>query len=139
MARPLSWRRRPNVPVWRKSCARGASVAEKNGEFLIRMSLNVKISVDFEIVVSLLGYRKERDFAAMPKVSINIGAGGMRIKEKKQSEFIKDIRLDYQNNSLILKIPLKVLGNPSRILISVNAHKTELPFDETAWRIIELQ
>jgi LmbE family N-acetylglucosaminyl deacetylase len=122
-----------------RSHIKGLAYAEKNGEFLVRMSLNVKISVDFEIAVSLLGYKQDRDFAAMPKVGINIGAGGMRIKEKKQSIFIKDIRLDYQNDSLVLKIPLKVLRDPSRILISVNAHKTELPFDETAWRIIELE
>ena len=122
-----------------RSHIKGLAYAEKNGEFLVRMSLNVKISVNFEIAVSLLGYRQDKDFAAMPKIGINIGAGGIRIKEKKQSVFIKDIRLDYQDDSLVLKVPLKVLGDPSRILISVNARKAELPFDETAWRIIELE
>lgn len=122
-----------------KSHIKGLAYAEKNGDFLIMMSLSRKISFDFEIVVSILGYRQDRDFASMPKISLNVGAGGVRLKEKKKSVFIKDVRLDYQKNSLVLKIPLKVLGDPSRILISVNAHKTELPFDETAWRIIELQ
>ena len=122
-----------------KSYIKGLAYAEKNGEFLIKMFLSRKISFDFEVVISLLGYRKDRDFSSMPKVSLNVGAGGLRLKEKKQSVFIKDVRLDYQNDSPVLKIPLKVLGNPSRLLISVNAHKTELPFDETAWRIIEFQ
>ena len=122
-----------------RSHIKGLAYAEKNGEFLIRMSLNIKISMDFEIAISLLGYRQDKGFASMPKLGINIGAGGVRIKEKKQSVFIKDIRLDYQNDSLVLRVPLKVLGDPSRILVSVNAHKTELPFDETAWRIIELE
>ena len=141
---PTQWHQTvlPSLPGEKedaRSYIKGLTYAEKDGEFLIRMSLNVKISMEFEIAISLLGYRKDRDFSSRPKVGINFGAGGIRIKEKKQSVFIRDVRLDYQNDSLVLRIPLRVLGDPSRILISVNAHKTELPFDETAWRIIELQ
>ncbi len=116
----------------------GLTYAKKDRNLFIRLKLKRRIDKDFGVFIFLLGYNKNKDFAEMPKVRLNIGIGGLHIKDKKETLFIKDAQLKYRDRSLIIRLPITVLGNPSYILACAKTFVKDLPFDDTAWRILSL-
>lgn len=115
------------------------SYYQKDGNLFVEVTPKREISKDFDLSVFLLGYSKKINFPQMPKINLTAATGGLRIKDKKQTIFIKDVQLKYEGNSLIIKVPLSVLGNPDYLLASVRTNSNDLPYYETAWRIIELK
>jgi len=63
--------------------------AASGGDLLIRLNLKRAMDKDFGISVTLLGYNKNKDFAAMPKLRISLGLEGMNIRDKKKLVSIK--------------------------------------------------
>jgi len=131
------WITTTDKEIEQRAMMSGLAYASKNGDFCIRINLKRKIDRNFGISVFLLGYNKNKDFAFMPKIHISIGIMGMHIKDKKQTISIKDAEFDYEGNSIIVKIPFSSLGNPDYILSS--ARIANLPFSNTAWRIIKIK
>lgn len=101
--------------------------------------LKRKIDKNFGVSIFLLGYNKKIDFSQMPKIRLAIGIGGLHIKDKKQTLFIKDAQLHYEGKTLVIKIPLSTLGNPDYILSCARTQTRDLPLDERAWRILNLE
>ncbi len=113
--------------------------ALKEEALFIKLTLKRRIAKDLGISIFLLGYSNSKDFSEMPKINLHIGIGGFRVKDKKQPLFIRGVKLKYQKNAMIIRVPLAVLGDPRYILASAKAVSPVLPFDDTAWRIIEVQ
>jgi len=105
----------------------------------IRLTLKRKIDKDFGASVFLLGYSRKSDFSSTPKIRLNVGVNGLHIKDKKQTLFIKDVQLRYQDKTLVIKVPFLALGNPDYILGYARTNTGDLSLDETAWRIIEIE
>ena len=145
----ISWQDlNPNLPVEidpehkkeaEKNIKPDISYAVGDGKLYVRMRLKKRIERDLGVSIFLIGYSKERGFGNMPKIYVNIDTLGLHVKDKKQILQVKDIELESQDNILILKIPLTVLGNPDRILTCAKIHPNDLPLDETSWRTIYLQ
>ena len=110
--------------------------ARNDKNLFLKLGLKNKLDKDFGISVDLLGYSKNIDFALMPKLHINIDALGMNVRNKKKPVSNDGARVIYKGNELIIEMPLRYLGDPDRILSSVRT--ADLPYDETTWRIIEL-
>ena len=115
-------------------CALAYALQDK--DLFIRFRLRRKLDRDLGISVSLFGYSRKKNFAEMPKIKVYIGILGMKIFDKKKRVLIKDAQITYEGNDLILRIPLASLGDPDRILSS--ARTVDLPFDQTAWRVIRI-
>lgn len=113
------------------------SYAQTSKDLLIKIDLRRKRNKNFGLSVFLLGYSKTNDFALMPKINLRIGVRGLQIKEKRQVLFVKNAWLSYQGNSLLLKIPLSLLGYPDYMLAAAYTKIKDLSLDDTAWRIVE--
>ena len=113
--------------------------AIQDNNLFVRLILRRKIDKVFGATIFLLGYNEGIDFAKMPKINLTAGIGGLHVKDKKQTLFIKDVQLLYKNEALLFKIPLSVLGNPDYILSCARTNTNDLPLDETAWRILHLE
>ena len=107
-------------------------------DLLIKISLKNKIEKNLGISATLLGYSNNKDFSAMPKINIYLGMNGMRIRDKRKIIYSKDTQAIYQDKSLIIKVPISILGDPDYILAYVRTQVNVLPFSSTAWRILEL-
>lgn len=115
------------------------SFASQKGNFFIRLVLKRRIDRDFGITIFLLGYNKTVPFAKMPKVQLNVGWGGLNIKDKKQTLDVENARLITKGKELVIRIPLSVMGNPDCVLSCVKTHAGSLPLDATAWRVLLLE
>jgi len=105
----------------------------------IKLHLKRRIAKDLGINIYIFGYNKDVEFAKMPKFRLSINISGLHIKEKKQTLFIKEIDLNYENKgkTILLKIPFSILGNPNYILTSISSRA--ISFKETAWRLIDIE
>ncbi|MBU0502804.1 MAG: PIG-L family deacetylase [Candidatus Omnitrophota bacterium] len=112
--------------------------ALKSRELIIKFKLRRKVDRGRGISIFLLGYSRNTDFKLMPKLKITLGILGTRVKDKKQTIFIKNLRVFYEGRNLIVRVPLASLDNPDYILSRIKARNRTLPYHASSWRVIEL-
>ena len=123
---------------WSASDPAGAlSYAASDSDIYVKLNVRKKADKDIGMSVFLCGYSQKTAFPAMPKVTVSIDAFGMHAKDKKANIDTKDTNLIYEGNAIILKMPLKTLGDPDYLLASVRA--INLSDEQKAWRVIELK
>jgi LmbE family N-acetylglucosaminyl deacetylase len=115
------------------------SYAWVGSSLYVRMITKVPLAKNFGVLAYLFGYKSGVDFATMPKIALMVSANGLRVKNGRQTLFIKSIDFQYKGNQLIFKVPLKVLGNPNRVLACPKIAMGNLPLDKIAWRILRLE
>jgi hypothetical protein len=121
-----------------KSPITAVNYALNGKQLYIKFSLRRRIDRGRGISVFLLGYSRNTDFKLMPKLKITLGLLGTRIKDKKQTIFIKNLKVYYEGKDLIIKVPIASLGDPDYILSRTRARTGALPYHASSWRIIEL-
>lgn len=88
--------------------------------------------------VDLFGYSYKVPFASMPKIHIHTKYNIVHVYEAGKSTDNKGIGLDLFQKKLFLTIPLKALGDPDFILISVRSYTGALPMYYSGFRRINL-
>ncbi|MCL4377840.1 MAG: PIG-L family deacetylase [Actinobacteria bacterium] len=107
-----------------------------NKNLYIRLTLKRSIDRDLGISIHLLGFSKSRNFAEMPKIHISIGITGLKIEDKDRIIQSSDVNMVPSGKSLIIQVPLSVLGDPDYLLSNAETRARDLPYDATAWRSI---
>ena len=51
---------------------------------------------------------------------------------------VPDAGFKLQGRSLIIRLPMSLLGNPDRILSRVRTHTAQFPLEASAWRILRI-
>lgn len=107
--------------------------------FVIQLLSSHKISQQIGLVAYIFGYSKTTHFENMPKIRVisrykrlYITDGEKRIKGSK-AEF------KFDDNELIIKLPLKLLGNPDFMLISLKDMQKTFPPDATGFRKVNMK
>ncbi len=119
-------------------CISSISLAQKDSNLFIKLSLTRHIDENFGTSMFLAGYGRKKDFAAMPKIAIEIGPEGLHVKDKKRVLFSSNVQLSREGKTLFLKIPLFLLGDPDYLLAHFETTSKGLPLDDTSWRVITL-
>ncbi|MDD5491914.1 MAG: PIG-L family deacetylase [bacterium] len=114
--------------------------ARTKDKIMVRLSLKRKIDAEFGIRVYLIGWSPGILFARMPKVQVTIGINGLEVKDKIQ--VLRDkggVTYSFEDNDLIILVPVALLKYPSYILSSARTHTGDLPLGDTAWRVLWLK
>lgn len=114
------------------------SYAQKDGYFYARVDKPGKISPRFGILLYVFGYSKDTVFARMPKIRVIVTGKKIRVFNGKIRVADSGVAVEYGKNSLVLKIPLKLLGGPDYLLTSMKAFRGSLPVDAVGFRKIKL-
>lgn len=88
--------------------------------------------------VFLFGYRSDRPFPEMPKLRVEVGEFTHRVFDQKRRLPSQILEVTQESKRITLRIPLRVLGDPERILASVRTYLGKVPLDWASWRILEL-
>ncbi|MDD5561515.1 MAG: PIG-L family deacetylase [Candidatus Omnitrophica bacterium] len=115
------------------------SYAEEDGYFVVRVDKPGKLSNRFGVLLYVFGYKKNTDFAAMPKIRIITVANKYRVFDAKKRVLNSGVMLDFGKKHLILKIPLKVLGQPEYVLTALKAFHGNLPIDAVGFRKVKIK
>jgi LmbE family N-acetylglucosaminyl deacetylase len=128
-----------NTKVKGKQILTGLFYAIKGKNLMIKIDLRRKLDKNLGITINLLGYRKNTDFASMPKISVTVGLLGMRIKNKGKTFAAAGAKLRFEGRSLIIKLPFSVIGEPEQILARARTRTPKLPLEASAWRILKIE
>jgi LmbE family N-acetylglucosaminyl deacetylase len=127
------------VKAGKRSALSGLFYSVQDNSLLIKLDLKRKLDKNLGITINLLGYSKDEAFEVMPKISVSIGLLGMRIMNKAKQILVPEARLKFEGRSLIIKLPMALLGNPDRILSKVRTHTAQFPLEASAWRILRIK
>lgn len=98
------------------------------------------IASSVTLTVSLFGYRADTPFGEMPKITIEATPRAiLAVKDLDQRLSKESVELVPDGlDSISLRVPFALLGNPEKILTGAKISKGALPIDWVAWRAIEL-
>jgi LmbE family N-acetylglucosaminyl deacetylase len=118
----------------------GIAYAYKDEALYVKFSLKKRlVGGPVGMGMYLLGWKKGKDFSMMPKLYISVDNRGVRIKDKKKPLFVKGIETQRSGGTVVVKIPLSVLGNPTNLLSNIRSQRKDLPLSDLAWRVLILE
>ena len=115
------------------------SYAHEDNYLIVRVDKPRKLSSRFGTLLYLFGYSKNKAFAQMPKIRIITSSRRCKVFNAKDKVIDHGVILDLGANYLILKIPLKLLGDPNYLLTSLKAYHGNLPVDVVGFRKIKIK
>jgi len=115
------------------------SYAVTDGYFLVRMDKPKNISSRFGVMFYIFGYSRSIPFAQMPKIRIVTRGGKYKVFNAKNRIIDPGILVGFGKKSLILKIPLKLLGQPDYVLTALKAYNGNLPIDAVVFRKVKIK
>ncbi len=108
------------------------------GDYLVMsIELSRALAKGVESSIYIFGYRSDRVFSQMPKIHIRLGVLSYSVYDQNQRLPRKTIDVTRQAKIITIKVPLKVLGRPDRVLTSAQTYFGRVPLDWVTWRILE--
>jgi len=115
------------------------SYATGDNYFIVRLDKPGKLSSRFGAMLYIFGYSKSTPFARMPKIRIITKGKSCKVFSSKSRLIDSGVLIDFGRNSLIIKIPLKFLGQPDYTLTALKAYHGNLPIDAAVFRKVEIK
>jgi LmbE family N-acetylglucosaminyl deacetylase len=115
------------------------SYAIENGDFIVRVDKPKKLSSRFGVMLYIFGYNQSVLFAKMPKIRIITMGKSCKVFSAKNRIIDPGVRVDFGRNALVIKIPLKLLGQPDYILTALKAYHGNLPIDVVVFRKVKVK
>ena len=117
------------------------------GYAIVDDSLWVRVSQprDLEQGINLTfiidGFRSDVPFAKMPSIMVYVDNNKFYIYNATESRYVypEDASLEVYQDSIIVKIPLDVLGNPQGLLFGPETTANYMPEGITAFRVIKIE
>ncbi|MFH0918445.1 MAG: PIG-L family deacetylase [Candidatus Omnitrophota bacterium] len=115
------------------------SYAAEDGYFVVRLDKPKKLSSRFGVMLYIFGYSQSTPFAQMPKLRIITKGKSCKVFSSKKRLINPGVGIDFGRNSLIIKIPLKLLGQPDYALTALKAYHGNLPIDVAVFRKVKIK
>jgi LmbE family N-acetylglucosaminyl deacetylase len=129
----------PAVQEGKKDGIKALSYEQKDNVLFIKFLLGKKIDKDFWSSIFIFGYKRSKDFAEMPKLKIDVTVDGLRVRDKTKLLVSEDIKMVYDKESIVVSVPAFTMGNPDYVLSCARVNTKDVPYSDTAWRVIELE
>lgn len=115
-------------------------ISLQNNNIVFTFMLNRLPSRHVGVCLYLFGYRDDVSFSLMPKINIRLGAIFRSVYNQKQRIPVRrtGITISRQGRVLIVRVPIKLLNNPKRILINANMYLGNIPLDWRIWRVVNI-
>jgi LmbE family N-acetylglucosaminyl deacetylase len=114
-----------------------ASFAIADNTLLVRINKKENIKKKFGLILYIFGYNDKTQFAAMPKITLITNYNRIKIFNGRKKIDSSGVTLDLNSHEAVLKIPLRLLGDPNFILVSIKTHGAT--FDAMGFRKINIK
>ena len=106
----------------------------------IEISLHISkpLARTMEAMVYLFGYRADKPFGGMPKIRVRVGGLGETAYDQDLVLPASAATIERTSREITVRVALKTLGNPEKILTSARTYLGEVPLDSLSWRVLEL-
>lgn len=91
------------------------------------------------VAIYLFGWRKDIPFSDMPKIFLDIRSNGIAVFDGKKRIKLDSLSQEFNGQNARVKVPLALLGNPQKALISARIYSKEIPYVQSIWRRTEFE
>lgn len=113
------------------------SLEEDSLVYSLKLSRPLGKAVGISLFV--FGYRDDVAFPKMPKIHIRFGAIEHKVFDQNRKMPSDTIKIHRKAKEITMRIPLKLLGEPQRILTSARSYTLAVPLDWVSWRVLEIE
>ncbi|MFA6378172.1 MAG: PIG-L family deacetylase [Candidatus Omnitrophota bacterium] len=85
------------------------------------------------------GYRNDVPFKEMPKIRLRFANIGHKIFDQSRQIKHKGVVIKRKAKTLLVRIPLDLLGKPQKILTSASTYLGAIPLDWVPWRVLNIK
>ncbi|MBF0490423.1 MAG: PIG-L family deacetylase [Candidatus Omnitrophica bacterium] len=107
-------------------------------DLIVSIELSKPLAQDVEAFIYIFGYNKKIPFGQMPKISLRLGSNSYTLYDQAHRIEQDGIIVKRNPNEVTLAVPLKLLGNPDKILTSARTYLGNVPLDSASWIAVEL-
>jgi hypothetical protein len=115
------------------------SYAIEDGYLLVHLGEPQKFSRGFGVMLYIFGYSQKTPFAQMPKMRIITAGESCKVFNLKNRLIDSGVSVDLDKNSLVIRVPLKLLGQPDYVLTALKAYHGNLPADVGVFRKVQIK
>jgi hypothetical protein len=112
--------------------------ALENDDLVLTMQHSRPLAPQLELSLFAFGDRSDVRFAKMPKLHVKAGISEHEVYDQAIRLPSQNIAIHRKSNQTEIRIPLRLIGDPTRVLTTARTYVSDLPVDWTAWRTLEL-
>lgn len=91
------------------------------------------------VAIYLFGWRKDTPFSDMPKIFLDIRSNAIAVFDGKKRLKLDSLSQEFNGQNATVRVPLTLLGNPQKALISTRIYSKEIPYVQAIWRRMEFE
>jgi len=136
------------LPVSRETAQGEDDLTQEQGQIgyavtdnllLVRLEKPENLNRRLIFMLYLFGYNHKVPFGEMPKIRIVAKGTNLKVFDKKRLIQDKDISITMSPNLMVLRVPLRLLGEPDFVLSSLKVFGKALGAGESGFRYIEIK
>ena len=108
-------------------------------ELVFAIDLQEPLQDEVKAKVWTLGYRADTPFEKMPKIYMDLSADGYKIYNQGRLLPSDSVTVSGTSTRSEVRIPLALLGNPDRIMVSGQTSIGDVPLDNIPWVFLSLR
>ncbi|MBX7237091.1 MAG: PIG-L family deacetylase [Caldilineales bacterium] len=114
------------------------TISLEDDKLVLSLIFSTPLSRNVKAQVHLAGYRADRPFAQMPKITIDTTSLGAKVYERGRR--LASNRVETRGDALTrqISVPLAMLGDPDRVLLTAWITNDDVPLDSVPWIVIDL-
>ena len=113
------------------------TVKLEGDELIFAIELQQPLSGDVHARVWTMGYRADTPFGEMPKLFMDLSAEGYKVYDRGQELPADSVTVTPGPSRNEVRVPLALLGNPERVMVSAQTNISDVPLDNIPWVYLE--
>jgi LmbE family N-acetylglucosaminyl deacetylase len=114
------------------------SVRLEKDRLVFSMTFSKPLAEAVGVSLYVFGFRRDCPFSKMPKLHIQAGALAHAVYDGDRPLPQTAVQIQRGVRNLTIQVPLKLVGDPEKILTSARTYLGNVPLDWVAWRTLEL-
>jgi LmbE family N-acetylglucosaminyl deacetylase len=109
------------------------------GNLIVTIGLSKPLAQDVEASIYFFGYNSKISFGQMPKINVRLGVLSYSVYDQAKRLEQGVVQVSRSPNDITITVPLKLLGDPQKILTSARTSLGNFPLDNASWVVVELE
>jgi LmbE family N-acetylglucosaminyl deacetylase len=115
------------------------TVKLEGDELIFAVELEEPLAGDVIAKVWMMGYRDDTPFEDMPKLFMNLSSEDLKIYDREEELSTDSVGVTGTPTRIELSVPLSLLGDPERVLLSLQSHFGDVPLDNIPWVFLMIE
>jgi hypothetical protein len=107
-------------------------------QLVFAVELEQPLAGDVHAKAWTMGYRADTPFEEMPKIFMDLSASGYKLFDRGQQLPEDAVTVSGTPTRSEVRVPLALLGDPERVLLSAQTSVGDVPLDNIPWVLLDI-